>query len=111
MRKVRNPDVSLGIADENTGHKDERTSEDDLRYRRPETQLEVAKADIADGEEFDADDKVREIQRGRKVGDKEWERVENAADEGRYPDDTPADGGVPTAGVLTRVREALGKCH
>src|SRR3989338_9741128 len=100
-----------GGPDDDAGHEDERASEDDLCNRRPETQFEITVTDVADGNEFEPDDKVRKIQRRREVGQKEGKRVKDAADEGGNPDDAAADGGMPAARVLTRVRETFGKCH
>src|SRR3989344_3709740 len=100
-----------GGPDDDAGHKDERASEDDLCNRRPETQFEIAVADVADGNEFEPDDKVRKVQRRREVGQKEGKRVKNAADEGCNPDDSAADGGVSAARVFAGIREPFGKCH
>ena len=100
-----------GGPDDDAGHEDERASEDDLCNRRPETQFKIAVADVADCNELDADDEVCKIERCRKVRQKEGKRVKDAADERCDADDAAADGGVAAACVLTRIREAFGKCH
>src|SRR3989344_5440564 len=76
------------------GHKDQCAAKDDLHDRRPESHFEIAVADIPDGEQFDADDEVREIQRSREVGQEEGKRVKDAADKRRNADDAAADSGV-----------------
>ena len=60
---------------------------------------------------FIADDQVGPRERGVDVVDEEWERVEEAANEGHPAGDQAAEDGIATSGEFAVVGEALGEGH
>ena len=104
MRKSRG-------ADKDAGGKDERAAEEDLRDGGPKAQFEKMEADVADCEEFHADNDIGERKRGAEVRYEEGECVKDAAHKRHDADDRTADERMAASGVFAGIGESFGKCH